>query len=121
MSGWVLNVYVQGHPVTDEPGYYELPQDLTHIEAEAFAGDRYAGEVICPPGLVSIGSRAFANCRLLWSIRIPSDVQFIADDAFDGCGGFCIWTEHRDSLPARYAEEHGITLFVDDEEEGSNG
>ena len=121
MSGRVLNVYVQGQSVTDEPGYYELPQDLTHIEAEAFAGDRHAGEVICPPGLVSIGSRAFANCRLLWSIRIPSDVQFIADDAFDGCGEFCIWTEHRDSLPARYAEEHGITLFVDDEEEGSNG
>ena len=77
--------------------------------------------MICPSGLRSIGSRAFANCSRLWNIRIPSDVQSIAEDAFDGCGEFCIWTEHRDSLPARYATEHGITLFVDDEEQDSNG
>ena len=121
MSGRVLNVYPEGKPETDEPGYYELPEDLTHIEANAFAGDPHAGEVICPPGLVSIGSRAFADCKRLWSIRIPSGVQFIADDAFEGCGEFCIWTEHRDSLPVRYAEEHGITIFVDDEEADSNG
>ncbi len=72
-------------------------------------------------GLVSIGPKAFANCKGLWNIRISSDVQVIAEDAFDGCGEFCIWTEHRDSLPVRYATEHGITVFVDDEEQGSNG
>ncbi len=120
-SGWVLNVYPEGSPETDEPGRFELPQNLTHIEAQAFENDPHCGEVICPSSLKSIGSRAFANCSRLWSIRIPSDVQSIADDAFDGCGEFCIWTEHRDSLPARYATEHNITLFVDDEEEGSNG
>ena len=106
---------------TDEPGKYELPKGLKKIEAQAFEGDPHCGEVICPAGLKSIGSRAFANCKRLWSIRIPSDVQFIAEDAFAGCGEFCIWTEHRDSEPVRYATRHGITVFVDDEEEGSNG
>jgi len=77
--------------------------------------------VICPVGLESIGSRAFAKCKRLWTIRIPSTVQTIAEDAFADCGEFSIFTEHRDSEAARYAERHGITLFVDDEEEGSNG
>ena len=121
-SGWVLNVYPEGSPETDEPMRIELSPGLKEIGAQAFEGNPHFGEVICLPGLQSIGSRAFACCSRLWSVRIPSDVISIADDAFEGCGDFCIWTERReDSVPARYAEEHGITLFVDDEEEGGNG
>ena len=120
-SGRVLNVYPEDAPATDEAVRYELPEDITHIEAHAYEGDNHLGEVICPAGLVSIGPKAFANCKGLWNIRIPSSVQYIADDAFYGCEQFCIWTEHRDSLPARYAEEHDITIFVDDEEQGTNG
>ena len=121
MSGTVLNAYPEGAPATDEAGRCELPEDLTHIKASAYEGDNHLGEVICPAGLVSIGPRAFANCKGLWNIRIPSTVQSIADDAFEGCEDFCIWTEHRDSLPVRYATEHNITVFVDDEEQDSNG
>ena len=66
-------------------------------------------------------SRAFANCRALWSVHIPSDVKFIAEDAFEGSPEFCIWTESRDSVPARFAEEHNIVLFIYEEMEGSNG
>ena len=120
-SGWVLNVFPEGAPATDEAVRYELPGDLTEIKASEFEGNNHLGEVICPAGLVSIGPRAFANCKGLWNIRIPSTVQSIADDAFDGCEQFCIWTEHRDSLPVRYATEHDITVFVDDEEQDSNG
>lgn len=121
MSGRVLNVYPAGAPETDEPLKYELDENLKHIEAGAYEGDPHCGEVICPAGLESIGSRAFADCKRLWCIRIPSGVQSIAEDAFAGCGEFCIWTEHRDSEPARYATQHDITLFVDDEEKDSNG
>ena len=121
-SGLILNVYPEGGFVTDEAGKLTLPASLTRIEAQAFEGDCRIGEVICPAGLVSIGARAFAGCSRLWYIRIPSDVESIAEDAFEGCHSeLRIWTEHRDSLPARYATEHGITLYVGDEEEGSNG
>ena len=121
-SGTILNVYPEGALATDEAGQFVLPQNLTHIADHAFEGDPHVGIVVCPAGLQSIGSRAFANCERLWSIRIPSSVQSIAADAFEGCSSnFCIRTEHRDSLPARYATEHNIDLFVDDEEQGGNG
>ena len=33
----------------------------------------------------TIGSKAFANCRNLIYVRIPSSVTTIASDAFSGC------------------------------------
>lgn len=118
---WVLNVYPEGARATDEAGKYVLPKGLKQIEAQAFEGDPHCGEVICPDGLESIGSRAFADCERLWYIWIPSDVKYIAEDAFAGCKEFCVWTEHRDSEAARYAEAHDFTLFVQDEDGDSNG
>jgi hypothetical protein len=38
------------------------------------------------PGVRTIGSRAFANCKRLYRIRIPSTVTYIAPDAFVGSG-----------------------------------
>lgn len=121
MSGWVLNVFPEGARETDEPEKIELPEDQTEIEAHAYEGNRNVGEVVCPPGLESIGSRAFADCEGLWCIHIPSDIKEIAEDAFEGCGDFCIWTERRDSLPEEYAAQHDIPLFIYDEEKDSNG
>ena len=120
-SGWVVNVFPEGHRETDEPLRVEIPAGTKRIEAGAYENDPHCGEVICPPGLESIESRAFANCRALWSVHIPSDVKSIAEDAFEGSPEFCIWTESRDSVPARFAEEHNIPLFIYEEMEGSNG
>ncbi len=60
-----------------------LPDDLTHIEAEAFAGAKMT-VVYIPDGVKSIGSRAFANCTGLTHIRIPASGTVIAEDAFQG-------------------------------------
>ena len=62
-----------------------LPANLKTIEAEAFAGS-ICETVIVPEGCESIGARAFANCKNLTYIRIPTSVKTIAEDAFEGCG-----------------------------------
>jgi hypothetical protein len=62
---------------------FTLPDDLTHIEAEAFSGAKMT-VVYIPDGVKSIGSRAFANCTGLTQIRIPASVTVIAEDAFYG-------------------------------------
>ena len=64
---------------------------------------------------------AFANCRALWTVHIPSSVQFIAEDAFEGCPNFSFWTESHDTYAARFADEHDIVYFVYSEMEDSNG
>lgn len=63
-----------------------LPDSLTVIEAEAFAG-MSAEKVVLPAGVTGIGSRAFADCASLRTVVIPGETIAIADDAFDGCEG----------------------------------
>lgn len=61
-----------------------LPDDLTAIEAEAFSGTAIRG-VLLPDGLISIGSRAFAECDDLLVVYMPQNAEIeIADDAFEG-------------------------------------
>ena len=38
------------------------------------------------PGVRTIGSRAFANCKRLTTLSIPKTVTYIAPDAFEGSG-----------------------------------
>ena len=40
---------------------------------------------VLPSFLTEIGSRAFLDCSSISSIIIPSTVEFIAPDAFEGC------------------------------------
>ena len=61
-----------------------LPDDLTTIEEEAFAGTDIE-RVIIPASVTEIGSRAFADCESLHYIVFEGDSITIAEDAFDGC------------------------------------
>ena len=72
-------------PSLDEMALMQLPAQLKEIEEEAFAGMACEG-IIVPDGCTSIGAKAFADCKSLIYIRIPSSVTDIAEDAFEGCG-----------------------------------
>ena len=61
-----------------------LPAGLKEIAPEAFRG-ALIERVVCPIGLTSIGSRAFANCPSLFMIQIPASVTYISPDAFQDC------------------------------------
>ncbi len=43
-----------------------------------------------PEGCLSIGDRAFANCKNLVYIHLPSTLNSIAENAFDGSSHVCI-------------------------------
>ncbi len=83
-----------------------LPEDLTYIEAGAFMGVD-AGEVIIPNGCKSIGSRAFADCKGLWMVTVPESVDFIADNAFEGCVSVT-FTGVYGSCAEEFANAHGF-------------
>ncbi|MBD5444558.1 MAG: leucine-rich repeat protein [Lachnospiraceae bacterium] len=68
-------------------------QNITNVEIEF--------------GYERIGSRAFENCRNLTTIKIPSTVSYIADDAFNGCSKLTIRGK-ADSYAQTYAESKGI-------------
>ena len=61
-----------------------LPDSLTEIGKEAFAGDTSLDEVVLPEKLKTIQSLAFANSSVR-RIYLPESLTSIASDAFSGC------------------------------------
>ncbi len=60
-----------------------IPAKQKTVGAQAYYGDSSLRAVVLQEGIVSIGSRAFANSSLT-DITLPSSLVSIADDAFDG-------------------------------------
>ena len=87
-----------------------VPADVTEIEEEAFAGDYSVTEVYLPDGIVSIGSRAFADTGLT-QIYLPGSLTDIAEDAFDGCGYVTAWGPAGTDAAA-FCDAHGIPYEV---------
>jgi len=98
-DGWVManksnsiTAFICEFEATDLSGKTTivLPESLTRIESEAFAGIK-AQVVILPETCTFIASRAFADCPRLEYVVIPSGAEvYIADDAFSGSNAMVI-------------------------------
>ena len=93
---------------------FVLPQSLTIIGEEAFA-DIAAEGVDVTENVVSIESRAFADCVDLREITIPATVLSIDDHALDGCGDVTVYGA-QGSEAERFAHAAGFA-FVDPDAE----
>lgn len=63
-----------------------FPNSLKEIKEYAFCGgSRLDGTLILPDGLVSIGNSAFMGCSQINSVKMPSKLQMIAQNAFRDC------------------------------------
>ena len=60
-----------------------IPETVTVIEEEAFAGDSFIKAVTLPEGIMQIGKRAFADTGT-YIITMPDTLESIAEDAFEG-------------------------------------
>ena len=95
------------HALSAEKAELRLPAALTEIEEEAFAGVS-ADSIYLQDQVVSIGKRAFADCKELRSIRIPDSVTSIEDSAFDGCSKMLKIIGESNSEAQRFAKEKGL-------------
>ena len=70
----------------------ELPESLTIIDEEAFYGTDSIDEVLVHDEVTEIRSKAFADSSLT-EINLPGSIEYIADDAFDGCEDVAVTAE----------------------------
>ena len=87
-----------------------MPADLAVIEDAAFEGGAFT-HVYLNAGVVSIGSRAFANCPHLRCVSILNADVSIASDAFDG-SYFVVIVCAEGSSAHQFAIEHGIAYQI---------
>ncbi|MCM1236242.1 MAG: leucine-rich repeat domain-containing protein, partial [Ruminococcus flavefaciens] len=97
--GWgdeiVVPGSINGKPVTAigerafSDVWYEsvvLPDSITHIEANAFAGNRNLTYVNIPESVTSIGSGAFSGCWEITHINLPGGLKVLEENVFRGSG-----------------------------------
>ncbi len=85
-----------------------VPNNVTRIEEEAFAGNTAIVAVELPSGVKSIGARAFQNCSNMTMIVMDAGVTDIAADAFVGCSKDLLFCCPAGSYAQAYAESHGF-------------
>ena len=90
-----------------------LPAALVAIEEEAFEGID-AARVEITENVVSIGPRAFADCKNLTELVIPATVQTIDDTALDGSTNVTIYGE-ADSEAQRFADANNLPFVPSNE------
>ena len=91
----------------------KLPTALTSVRRETFL-NLPAECFVLPDGCVEIGERAFADCKELTRVEIPSSVTAIAENAFEGCGEGLVVVTPKGSAAERFAQTHGITVTSDE-------
>lgn len=62
-----------------------VPEGVTSIAEEAFAGNEAVDRVILPKTLREIGAGAFRDCLLLQTIEFPAGLRHIGTGAFENC------------------------------------
>jgi len=90
----------------------KLPASLGAVKDSVFSG-MASGYVVVDKKCKSIADNAFANCKSMKYIFIPSSVTSISETAFSGCGGFKILAPIG-SYAQTYAREHGIAWIHKD-------
>ena len=65
----------------------DLPQGITSIGSNAFAGCENLTQIDLPSGLRHIGYDAFRGCGALKQINLPNGLSHLGQGAFAGCSG----------------------------------
>lgn len=87
----------------------ELPRNILHIEADAFA-DCTSLESVVIQGTEHIEAGAFRNCRNLRTVTLPETVCTIEKDVFAGCPDITVIAP-KNSFAAAYAKNNGLKLI----------
>lgn len=62
-----------------------VPEGITRIAEEAFAGNEAVDRVLLPDSVREIGAEAFRDCLLLQTILLPEGLERIGPGAFENC------------------------------------
>lgn len=76
--------YISAYNLKGKGGDIKIPDGVTWIDEEAFAGNKTITSVTLPASCTFIGKNAFAECTALKKVVVEGDVGF-GETAFDYC------------------------------------
>ena len=78
---YAKSLYLNGELLT----YLAIPDDITTIKRDSFAGCSSLASIVIPEGVTEISAYAFQDCTSLTSIIIPKTVTELGEAAFADC------------------------------------
>ena len=90
---------------------FETPLGISGICAETFSFCEQLESVIIGDNVTQIDYGAFAFCPLLEAVYIPYSVDYVADDAFEGCFDIVIYGEE-ESYVEQFAEDMNFRFEI---------
>ena len=73
------------YPSEKEDTYYEVPNGILTIGADAFADNDWLEEIVIPDTVTKIGPRAFEYCYALSNVTMSQNLTSIGENAFYNC------------------------------------
>ena len=102
------NLYLNDNIVTD----LIIPDSVTNIGSNTFAGCTGLKSVTIPDSVTSIGFGAFYGCSGLSSIFVPDSVTSIGETAFDHCSKDLVIYCNQDSAADEYARKNNLKTNI---------
>ncbi|MBE5818894.1 MAG: hypothetical protein E7312_07565 [Clostridiales bacterium] len=101
-------------PINKQQASFELPQNVKYVADNAFRGVTALNKIKLRYGCTNIGQSAFANTMAIKTVYIPSTVNSIIVDAFDGSSDAVIYCKQGSYIHS-FAQEYDIDLVLIDE------
>lgn len=99
------------YPIAKTNTSYSIPEGVTEICADAFAGCTNLKSITVPSGVQIIGSRAFSGCTGLTKVFLKNSVNEIGDNAFSGCTSIISATVPGNPKLGEAVFERGVLLY----------
>lgn len=101
-------------PINKQQASFELPQNVKYVADNAFRGVTALNKIKLRYGCTNIGQSVFADSMAIKTVYIPSTVNSIIVDAFEGSTDAVIYCK-RDSYIHSFAQEYDVEFVLIDE------
>lgn len=79
------NVKIEAYTGTTRPQIPSSVYPENQIPAQSFQNKKYLTQIILPDNLTAIREEAFAGCTGLSTVKLPGTLKIIGNKAFEGC------------------------------------
>ncbi len=94
---------------------FTVPETINGLPVTEIADGAFSGinslNIVLSDGVKKIGKNAFSNCKNLTRLQIPTTLEYISDDALEGCSNNLYISCRKSTLAYKFAKRMNVAIF----------